>query len=82
MALDRKILVSIVGIFNINYGIKFRQKRFITHMARPKVNDKLKQVPVPVRQSLIDKLGKETIIKDLKQYLKNQYASQSEHLPG
>ena len=51
-------------------------------MGRPKVDDKLKQVPVPVRQSLIDKLGKDTIIKDLKQYLNKHYASQSEHLPG
>ena len=39
-------------------------------MGRPKVNDKLKQVPVPVRQSLIDKLGKETIIQYLKAYVK------------
>jgi hypothetical protein len=51
-------------------------------MGRPKVNDKLKQIPVPVRQSLIDKLGKETIIKDLKQYIKQHYASQSINLPG
>ena len=51
-------------------------------MGRPKIDDKLKQIPVPVRQSLIDKLGKETIIKDLKQYLNKHYASQSINLPG
>jgi hypothetical protein len=39
-------------------------------MGRPKVNDKLKQVPVPVRQSLIDRIGKETIIAYLKAYIK------------
>lgn len=52
-------------------------------MARPRVNDKLKQVPVPVRQSLIELVGKEKLINDLKIYIKQQYhASQSEHLPG
>ena len=39
-------------------------------MARPKVEDKLKQIPVPVRQSVIDKYGKEELIKLLKLYLK------------
>jgi hypothetical protein len=51
-------------------------------MARPRVNDKLKQVPVPVRQSLIDRIGKETIIEDIKEYLKQHYAPQSINLPG
>lgn len=39
-------------------------------MGRPVVEDKLKQIPVPVRQSLIDKLGKEVIIRELKAHLK------------
>ena len=39
-------------------------------MARPRVEDKLKQIPVPVKQSVIDKYGKEELIKDLKEYVK------------
>ena len=39
-------------------------------MGRPVVEDKLRQIPVPVRQSMIDKLGKETIIAYLKAYVK------------
>lgn len=51
-------------------------------MARPRVEDKLKQIPVPVKQSVIDRVGKQEIINDLKQYLNKHYAPQSEHLPG
>ena len=78
MALDSKAMYWYVRyIFIIRNVIRIKKI-----MGRPKVDDKLKQVPVPVRQSLIDKLGKETIIKDLKQYLNKHYAPQSEHMPG
>lgn len=51
-------------------------------MARPRVEDKLKQIPVPVKQSVIDRVGKQEIINNLKSFIKQHYAPQSEHLPG
>jgi hypothetical protein len=38
-------------------------------MARPAVDDKLKQVPVPIRQSVIDKYGRDEIIRRLKEFV-------------
>ena len=38
-------------------------------MGRPVVEDKLKQIPVPVRQSMIDEIGKKELIQILKDFI-------------
>lgn len=52
-------------------------------MARPTVKDKMKQIPVSLRQSLIEKIGKDQLIKDIKLYIKTKYngTPQGEHMP-
>ena len=40
-------------------------------MGRPKVDDRLIQVPVPVRQSELERYGRSVIIKVLKEQLTN-----------
>ncbi len=35
-------------------------------MGRPKVNDKLVQVPVPVRHSLLERIGRKELIEKIK----------------
>jgi hypothetical protein len=39
-------------------------------MGRPKVDDKLKQIPVGVRQSVIQKYGYDNIQEQLKKFIK------------
>jgi hypothetical protein len=41
-------------------------------MGRPVVEDKLRQIPVPVRQSLIDAIGKKELIERLKDFITKQ----------
>ncbi len=41
-------------------------------MGRPVVEDKLRQIPVPVRQSLIDRIGRAELIKRLKDFITKQ----------
>lgn len=38
-------------------------------MGRPVVEDKLRQIPVPVRQSMIDRMGKKELIEQLKDFI-------------
>ena len=38
-------------------------------MGRPVVEDKLRQIPVPVRQSMIDAIGKKELIERLKDFI-------------
>jgi hypothetical protein len=39
-------------------------------MGRPKLDDKLKQIPVGVRQSVIEKYGYENLQDQIKQFIK------------
>jgi hypothetical protein len=41
-------------------------------MGRPVVEDKLRQIPVPVRQSMIDAIGKKELIERLKDFITKQ----------
>jgi hypothetical protein len=38
-------------------------------MGRPKIDDKLKQIPVGVRESVIEKYGMKAIQKEIKQFI-------------
>lgn len=42
----------------------------IESMGRPKVTDKLVQVPVPVKHSLIEKIGRKELIEKFKSLIK------------